>query len=120
MSYDDTLPTDRDKARALLGDTTNDPATELLTDAHMDSALLLYGFNGGVAFMATGLASRFSQSPTSTSLPSGLSASWSERVAQWRALAKQMQSGGGIGATGAFSHTPTRSDGYSEYEGEGL
>lgn len=114
MSYDETLGTDLDKARALLGDTSDDSDTELLTDDHIEAVLTLYAFNGGVAFLARELAARFAQKPGSVSLPGGLSVSWAERVKTWLALATQMQSGGGVSGFTAFSRTPTRSDGYSE------
>lgn len=114
MSYDDTLPTDLDKARALLGDTSS---TELLTDDHIEAVLALYPFNSAVAFMAEGLAARFAQNPSSVALPSGLSVSWSERVKYWKGLAEQMRSGG-VTSSGAFSRTPTRTDGYADYAAE--
>src|SRR6476661_5671709 len=114
MAYDDTLPTDLDKARFLLGDTS---ASELLTDDHIEAVLGLYPFNSAVAFMAEGLAARFAQNPSSVSLPSGLSVAWSERVKQWKALAQQMRDGGIVGSA-AFSHTPTRADGYATYAAE--
>lgn len=114
MSYDDTLPEDRDKARFLLGDTAS---TELLADDLYDVVLALYPFNSAVAFMAEGLAARFAQNPSSVSLPSGLAVSWSERVKYWKGLAAQMRSGG-VTASGAFSRTPTRSDGYADYAAE--
>jgi len=117
MSFDDSLPDDLNRARYLLGDTTNDPATELLTDDAVDAALTLFGYSGGVAFMAEGLAARFAQDPTSVSLPSGLAVSWSERVKYWLGLAERMRSGG-VTAYGAFSHITIRSDGYSAYQEE--
>jgi hypothetical protein len=113
MSYDDTLPSELDKARALLGDTSNDSATELLTDDHIDAMLALQGFNAAVSWMAMELAARFAQDPSSVSLPSGLSVSWSERVKYWLNLADQMR-WGGVSGGAAFSRTPTRVDGYSE------
>lgn len=119
MSYDDTLPSDMDRARALLGDTTNDPATELLTDDHIDAVLSLYAFNPAVAFMAEGLAARFAQKVSSVSLPGGLSASWSERVKYWLGLAEQMRKGG-VTASGAFSVAAPRADGYAAYQAEQL
>lgn len=110
MSYDDTLPTDLDKARALLGDTAS---TELLTDDHIEAVLALYAFNGGVAFLAQELATRYAQKPGSVSLPSGLSVSWAERVKTWLALAQQMRAGGVV-TGGAFAVQPTRNDGYAQ------
>lgn len=113
MSYDDSLSTNTDKARALLGDTSNDPATELVTDDHIDAALLLYSFNGGVAFLASELASRFAQKPGSVGLPGGLSVSWADRVKTWLALAAQMRAGGVVTGS-AFAVNPPRADGYQE------
>ncbi len=110
MPYDDSLPTDLDRARALLGDTAS---TELLTDDHITAVLGLYAFNGAVAFMAEELATRFAQQPGSVALPSGLSVSWSARVSAWQALAKQMRAGGVV-AGAAFSVQPTRNDGYAQ------
>jgi len=91
MSYDPTSTSDRDRARAKLGDTSNDPATELLTDAHMDSVLEQYGYALGVAFMADELAARYAQQPGSVGLPSGLSVSWPERVKNWQRIAAEMR-----------------------------
>lgn len=105
MPYDDTLPTDLDKARARLGDTA---ATELLTDDHIEAVLSLYGFNGGVAFLARELDMRFALQPSSVTLPSGLSVSYARRT--WAGLIALMES---ASAT-AFSVTPSRNDGYSE------
>jgi hypothetical protein len=113
VSYDDSLSADLDKARALLGDTTNDAATELVTDDHIDAALALYAFAGGVAFLASELAARFAQKPGSVSLPGGLSVSWADRVKTWLALAAQMRAGGVV-AGGAFAVNPPRNDGYAQ------
>ncbi len=94
MAYSDTLETDLDKARAQLGDTSNDSATELLTDDHIETVLSIYStFDLALAFMADELAVRFAQEPGSVSLPSGLSVSWSERVKEWRRIADNARSG---------------------------
>lgn len=113
MSYSDTLETNLDKARFLLGDTSNNPATELLTDDHIDAVLSLYAFNPAVAFMAEGLAARFAQKVSSVSLPGGLSAAWAERIKNWKDLAAQMRAGG-VTASGAFSVASPRADGYAQ------
>jgi hypothetical protein len=113
VSYSDTLETTTDKARALIGDTSNDAATELLTDDHIDAVIALYTFNGGVAFLASELAVRFAQQPGSVTLPSGLSVSWATRVSTWLALAAQMR-GGGVATKGAFSVAGVRNDGYTQ------
>lgn len=117
MSYSDTLDSTLDKVRALLGDTSNDASTELLTDDHIDAVLALYPFNSAVAFMAEGLAARFAQKVSSVSLPGGLAASWAERVKYWKGLAVQMR-GGGVTVAGAFSVASPRADGYAAYAAE--
>lgn len=116
LSYDADLPTDVDKARAMLGDTSNDAATELLTDDHITAVLAWKGsFDAAVGFLAQELASRFAQQPGSVSLPSGLSVSWASRVRTWQDLANAL--GGAITYT-AFSVAPGRDDGYAAYAAE--
>jgi hypothetical protein len=113
MSYSDTLETDLDRARAFIGDTSNDAATELVTDDHIDAVLALYTpLSDAVAFLASELAVRFAQQPGRVALPSGLSVSWDERVKAWQALAQQARSGALIGG-GAFSVASPRADGYT-------
>lgn len=108
-TYDETLPTALDRARALLGDTA--VATPLLSDAHISAVLaLMGGFEAGVAWLADELAARFAQRPDSLS-DAGSSLRWSERVAQWRLLAERMRAGDGAAtaraATGArVRHRP--------------
>ena len=113
MSYDPTSTDDRDLARGLLGDI--DEASELRADAHYDAMLTLYGLNGAIAFIATSLAAQYARKPGSVRLPNGLSVSWPERVGMWRALAATAQTIG-VGASTAFSVTPTRNDGYTALE----
>jgi hypothetical protein len=108
MSYDDTLPTDKDYVRFVLGDTET---AELLTDAQILAVLATMTRNSTIAFLAQGLAARYAQNPDRVTLPSGLSVAWSERVKYWRDLAA---SGGTLGSGGAFSVMPTRNDGYSQ------
>lgn len=90
-TYDELLPTDRDRARALLGD-TDVPDNALLTDAHIDAVLTLLGtFEAGVAFLADSLVAQIAQEPDSVKLPSGLAVSWKERIDAWTALAARMR-----------------------------
>jgi hypothetical protein len=113
MSYDDSLATDTDKVRAFIGDTSNNSATELLTDDHIEAVLSLYTpFASAVAFLASELAVRFAQQPGSVTLPSGLSVSWASRVATWMALA-QLARSGQLVSGGAFSVVSPRADGYA-------
>lgn len=117
MSYDDTATDDLNLARALLGDTSNDSA-ELLTDDHIGAVLTLYGYNGGVAFLADELAVRFARRPDRVTLPSGLSVTWSARVTAWKALASLMRGMALEASATAFSVTPTRTDGYATLAAE--
>lgn len=110
MSYDGTALDGLNRARYVLGDTSNDAATELLTDDFIEAVLALYSFNASIVFMAQGLAARYAQLPTSVSA-NGKSVSWGERVKYWLLL---VANGGQAGASGAFSVLPTRSDGYAE------
>ncbi len=86
----------------MLGDTSNDAGTELLTDDHIDAVLALYAYDTALAFMADELAVRFAQQPGSVSLPSGLSVSWAERVKEWRRIADNAR-GGALSGSGALS-----------------
>lgn len=90
MSYDPSHPTDKDRARYALGDTSNDAATELLTDDTIEAELADKGYAGGVAFLAGGLATRFAQQPSSVT-DAGTSVTWGERVSAWQKLAAGQQ-----------------------------
>jgi hypothetical protein len=90
MAYDPSHPTDKDKARFALGDTSNIPATELLSDTTINAELGARGYAAGVAFLARGLATRFARKAGSVTLPNGLSMSWPKRVERWQTLAKEM------------------------------
>lgn len=103
MSYTDTLPTDKDYVRFVLGDTGT---TELLSDAQILAELARNTRNGTIAFLAQGLAARYAQMPTSVS-SNGKSVSWAERVKYWLSL---VASGG---VAGAYSVAPNRTDGYA-------
>jgi hypothetical protein len=89
MSYDPVSQTALNMSRRALGDTSNDAALELLSDAEITALISANGYNLGVALMAEGLSVRFAQEPGSVTLPSGLSVSWSQRVQEWRLIASQ-------------------------------
>lgn len=112
MSYDATAVDNLNLARALLGDTSND-ARELLTDDHITAILSLYGYNGGVGFLARELEAGFARKPSSATLPSGLSVTYARRT--WAALIAAAQSGT-LGASTAFSVASPRADGYATAE----
>lgn len=103
MPYSDTLETDLDVVRAQLGDTSNNVATELVTDAHITTVLAMFStVDLALAFLADELAVRYAQEPGSVTLPSGLSVSWSERVKEWRRIADNAR-GGVLSGTSALS-----------------
>jgi len=86
-SWNDTLPSDRDKLRALIGDTNADGW--LLSDAHLDAVLSLKGsLLAAVGFCADELIARFAQQPIRVS-SQGESVDFSERIAVWRQISAQ-------------------------------
>lgn len=99
-SYDDTLPTDKDKVRSILGITDDtSEATALRTDEHIEAVLAWQGsIDGAVRYIASSLASQFAQLPSSIrSGPDALV--WAERVKHWQELAQQGSptgTGGGL------------------------
>jgi hypothetical protein len=86
MSYDPESLEPLDRARSALGDTDT---VELLTDDHIEMVIGANGFNQGVVSLANELAVRFARKPGSVRLPSGLSVTWPERVAEWRRVASR-------------------------------
>lgn len=89
-TFDETLPTDKDRARAILGDTTmTDP---LLTDAHISAVISLQGgLAAGVVFLAEELMARYARDPLRTTVE-GVTVDYSANVALWRRVADRQQS----------------------------
>lgn len=86
-SWNDTLPADRDKLRALIGDTSAD--AWLLSDGHLDAVLSLKGsLLAAVGFCADELIARFAQQPVRTSSQGELE-DFGERIAVWRQISAQ-------------------------------
>lgn len=73
----------------LLGDT--DTINYLLRDVTIDAMISQFGYREGVAQLATSLAVSKAQDPSSYKADGGVEVQWSERVAMWRALAKDMR-----------------------------
>lgn len=85
MSYDDTLATDRDRARSLIGDT--DESAELHSDEHIDAVLTEQGSLGmAVSYLAHELVVRYEQDPISFR-DAGGEFNFSQRLTTWRLLA---------------------------------
>lgn len=86
-SWNDTLPTDRDRLRALIGDTAAD--AWLLSDSHLDAVLSLKGsLLAAVGFCCDELIARFAQQPVRTSSQGEL-IDFGERIAVWRQISAQ-------------------------------
>lgn len=94
-TYAPTLPTPRDRARLLLGDTGVDGNVFLLTDAEITATLGRGSFNHAVADLADALAVRFAQYPDDTSTPGGHKMRWSARVTAWQEIAKRLRAASG-------------------------
>lgn len=96
-TYDDTLPTDRDRARSLIGDT--DTANALFSDEHIDAVLAYRGsLMAGVVYLAQELVAQYTRNPVRKSA-SGVSVDYTENLKVWRQLAGDAQanvSGGSI------------------------
>lgn len=96
-TYDDSLLTDLDKARALLGDTdTGDP---LFGNAHINAVIAIEGsLKAGVAALAEELIARFVQEPVRKTA-NGISVDYSDRLDTWRRIASNARvqaAGGGL------------------------
>ena len=117
FTYTNTLPTARDRLRFALGD-TNNPG--FIPDETYTATLSLNNQDevASVRQLAGHLAVRFANEPGGIRLPSGLSISYRERVAQWAAIAMGkmptiVNPGGTAGGFG-YSVLPVREDGYRQ------
>jgi hypothetical protein len=92
-TYDETLPTDLDRVRHLLGDTDVEPEENALrSDEHIVAVLASEpSFEAAVILIADGLIAEFGQEPDSVRLVSGLSVSFRERIAAWQRLVARME-----------------------------
>lgn len=101
-TYNPLLPTDLDKARALLGDTVVEPAADaLLSDEHILAVLAMEGsFALGLAWLADELVAQFAQEPVKVSI-SGVSVDYSARITAWQTLATRMRTKAAEAATAA-------------------
>lgn len=85
MPYDDTLQTDRDRARSILGDTDDDHP--LHSDDHIEAVLTAQGSLAlGVSYLAHELVVRYEQDPVKFENAGG-SYDFKERLTSWRLLA---------------------------------
>jgi hypothetical protein len=105
-SYDETLPTPKDEARYLLGDTVVDPPEDALrSDELINAVLSRKGFELGLAFIADGLVAEIGQEPVKITL-GGLAVDYSARIPAWKDLASRMRAVAAAAAA-AFSNQLT-------------
>lgn len=91
-SYDDRLITDRDRLRAMVGDTQAD--SFLLSNDHLDAVLSIQGTLGSaLAFCCDELIARFANEPVVWS-SQGESTDFRERIATWRLISAQAKANG--------------------------
>jgi hypothetical protein len=101
-SFDEELPSDLDRARFELGDTTVESEEDaLLSDEAIAAVIAWKGYTAGVAYLAEGLIARFGQEPDSVRLPSGLSVSFRDRIAVWTRLANRKAASANAAADGS-------------------
>lgn len=88
-TYDDTLPTDKDRARSLVGDT--DVENALHSDEHIDAVLAMQGSVAAASsYLAQELVARFASNPIRKSA-SGVSVDYTENLRLWRQIAGEQQ-----------------------------
>jgi len=90
-TYDDTLPTEMDDARAqlqVIPATPGDAAGGLISNEHIEARIAQQGsLSAAVVYLARELAIRYAQQPGRVTLPNGLSVAWPDRVKYWWELA---------------------------------
>lgn len=92
-TYDDTLPTDKDRARAILGDTNT--ASALLSDEHITAVLALEGsVSAGAAALADELIARFARDPVRITT-GGDTVDFSGRLTAWQRIVATVRAQGG-------------------------
>jgi hypothetical protein len=110
-SYDEEQPTDLDRARGLLGDTTVEPETSALhSDEHIEAVLTREGYALGVAFLADELVTRIGQQPVRIA-DDGSSIDFSARIPAWQSLATRMRAVAAAATAAAAAPTSAPSSG---------
>lgn len=105
-SYDEEQPSDLDRARGLLGDTTVEPETSALhTDEHIEAILARDDFYLGVAFLADELVARIGREPVRIAAD-GSSLDFSARIPAWEKLAGRMRAAAAAASSSATQSAP--------------
>lgn len=92
MAFDPTLPTTLDRIRLIVGDTSNDPETEIFPDTVYTATIAEHdNWKLAAAAMAEAVAVKIEQDPTSVSFPQDLSVGWTDRTRSLRATATRLR-----------------------------
>lgn len=86
FSYDETLPTAKDRIRHMLGDTA---APGLRSDETIQALLVSTSEVETTAILAEGLAVEYAQQPDSVSIPGGPTVSFRSLISTWLDVAKR-------------------------------
>lgn len=99
-TYDETLPTQKDQARVLLGDTDVTPEDHaFMSDEHINAVISKEGtLEKAVAFLAQELIIRFSQEPIKISAQDGSTIDLTARIPELKRLIQTMDSVSNAGA----------------------
>lgn len=93
MTYDPLLSTTRDRIRFIVGDTSNDEATELFPDDTYEAEIARYtNWKLAAASMAEAAAVKIEQDPNSVNVPGEVAVSWQDRTRSLRATAIRLRS----------------------------
>lgn len=112
MSFDPSLPSVRDRLRLQLGDTSGDPATELLLNTIYDA---VYAYNGNsetrtLVALAEALIAKFSQKASRINL-GDMEFSWRDRLVAWKAILDKFEGiSTAAGGGGFVIQRPSRDD----------
>lgn len=102
-SYDDALPEDRDKIRAILGDTNS--GDWLHTDSHIDAVLTWQAsIDAAVAFLARELIARYARQPVVVTA-TGETVNYSDRLKSWQQIIDRADAALTTDTTGAGAIT---------------
>jgi hypothetical protein len=114
-TYDNTLPTAKDRVRNLLGDVdvsvnSDGSPNALRQDEEYLAQVAQFGETQATIKMARSLANEFAQQPTALSVP-GLDITWGQRVQAWQKLADSLSAELGVSGNTSFSQAkPQRYD----------
>jgi hypothetical protein len=105
-TYDEALPTDRDKVRMVLADT--DSENFLVSDAHIDAVLTWKGsLSGAVIALAGELIAEFARQPVRTG-SGGESVDYGDRLKSWQLIIEQAkEDGAAASGSNTITFVPT-------------